>query len=86
MKKDTLIIIFLISLLAPIIAKDTITGSVMFSSAGIIMNNCVVTSDTKGKEVFTLADLTYDANQIPEETDIILSFIAIMSFCLMRDL
>ncbi len=71
MKKGICILILAVLLIA---AKEGITSFVRFTSKGVVLFNSIVTTDPRGREVFTLADLTYDGNPASYTTDLILSF------------
>ena len=57
-----------------IAGMDGITSSVKFTSAGADLSNTVVTADGQGREVFTLSDLTYKKNGLPDISDLVISF------------
>ncbi len=71
MKKGVVLSLFLTVLIA---GMDGITSTVKFTSSGADLSNTVVTTDGQGREVFTLADLTYKKNDSPAVSDLILSF------------
>ena len=71
MKKGMVLSLFLAVLAT---GMEEITSSVKFTSSGADLSNTVVTSDSHGREVFTLADLTYKKDGIPEISDLVISF------------
>ncbi len=71
MKRGAYILLLAALLIA---AKEGISDIVRFSSGSVDLFNAIVTTDSKGREVFSLADLTYQGESNLYTTDMILSF------------
>lgn len=72
MNKTGIYVIFLLTAL--IYAREDISERVSFTSKGVNLSNAIIAEDARGREVFTVADLTYKGGSIPRITDLVLSF------------
>ncbi|MDY6932702.1 MAG: LamG-like jellyroll fold domain-containing protein [Spirochaetota bacterium] len=67
-------VLLLLALIGSISTSTNATGDVIrFSSRGLDLHSVIMTTDSKGRDVFTLSDLTY-AGSKPQITDLVLSF------------